>query len=416
MQPVGIRVGQRDRGIERQLALDGGGRLHNVRRTQAGADRLNRLGRADSGQRRDRRNHREEVRICDHVLLLKDAVIPLRSERIRQAEAVIEHAESGAQHGLRPGVLGAGSRGPGQADARREVMPVVDVGLRFVAQAEAQGEVRPRPPVVAHECAHIGLTRRDRRISRVDAELRRATPSRADLLGREPLRREQQRAAIPLDGRDANAAAERECPAEILRRRAVYGFPTQPNAEPPRMWAAGNGRVILELIIVPRVKGMTHLRAACVERSKNLNRRAEIIGDDRAVDAEILKPGFVDGAGSQHGGLGDLRVVLGVLHVVSAIHQIESADAAVANAGAQETIAERHRVIGIDLIVDTRAEGNPPLRRSRHTGEGIHNGKRLGIERDAVDDRAVVDRVPLHIKKERAALVDRPAQIAAVFF
>src|SRR5258707_640320 len=82
---------------------------------------------------------------------------PEDSIRQIEREAIVKHPEPGAQDSFRAGVLGAPFGRPGHADARREIAPVVDVGLCFVAQPKTQREVRPRAPVVAGERAHIDL-------------------------------------------------------------------------------------------------------------------------------------------------------------------------------------------------------------------------------------------------------------------
>ena len=93
---MGIRIGERDRRVERQLPLDGQGGLQNVWGAQRAVDLLNGLRGMEIRQRRNRRNQREKIRIRYHVLLLNHAVIALRRERIRQTEAIVEHAEAGA--------------------------------------------------------------------------------------------------------------------------------------------------------------------------------------------------------------------------------------------------------------------------------------------------------------------------------
>ena len=101
--------------------------------------------------------------------------------------------------------------------------------------------------------------------------------------------------------------------------------------------------------------------------------------------------------------------------MVAAGKQVEAADAGVADVQARKPVAQRHGVVGVELIIHTRADGEPALRRPGHVREGIDDAQRRRIERDSVDDRSVVYRMPLHVEIEGRLLVDRAAQGAAVF-
>src|ERR1039457_2328804 len=101
-------------------------------------------------QGRNRGYRRKEIRICDHILLLDNAVVALGREHICQAEAVVKHAESPADHALWLRLSGFPAGRPGNANSRSEIPRVVYIGLRLVAQPEAQCEVRPRFPLIAH--------------------------------------------------------------------------------------------------------------------------------------------------------------------------------------------------------------------------------------------------------------------------
>ena len=112
---------------------------------------------------------------------MNDSVVPLRRERIRQREAIVEHAESGAQNGLGPRVLFGVPRRPCQGETRSDIAPVVNVALGFIAQSEAQREIRPRAPLVAREDAHVRLVHAQFGAARIDAELRGPAAQCADL-------------------------------------------------------------------------------------------------------------------------------------------------------------------------------------------------------------------------------------------
>ena len=102
MQPVRVCVGDRDCGVQRHLALERNSGLHEVGSAQCGTDLLDGAGGHWSGQSRDGGHGGKKVRVRDYVLLLDHAVVALGGENVREAEAVVKHAESGADHALGP--------------------------------------------------------------------------------------------------------------------------------------------------------------------------------------------------------------------------------------------------------------------------------------------------------------------------
>src|SRR5207244_13123116 len=99
-------------------------------------------------------------------------------------------------------------------------------------------------------------------------ELQAAAPEPPDLRASKPHLLKQHRPPITLDGGDVHEyrlarsvehrnvvsvqfggqpTTEGECPAKILRRRVGFGSTPQPHAEPPRMDAATDTRVVLKL-------------------------------------------------------------------------------------------------------------------------------------------------------------------------
>src|SRR5690242_6440104 len=129
MQPVRIRVGDCDCGVERQLAFDAERRLHRIWGAEPGTHLLDRAAGTNAFYRCIARGQPEEIGIPDDILLLDDAVVALSGDGVRETEAIVEHAESGADHCLRRSFPGSGSRRPGDADPRSEITPIVDVGL-----------------------------------------------------------------------------------------------------------------------------------------------------------------------------------------------------------------------------------------------------------------------------------------------
>src|SRR5258707_5266450 len=95
--------------------------------------------------------------------------------------------------------------------------------------------------------------------------------------------------------------------------------------------------------------------------------------------------------------------------------QIESADASALNISASKTIANGQSVLGVELIVDARIDSESALLRPKNVGEWIDNRECLWVERDCVDDRAVVNLVTSNIKKERGTFAERTAYAAAIF-
>src|SRR5437667_286567 len=95
-----------------------------LKRAEAGRFSSGRTWWNRSRQRCYRRHHGEEIRIRDDKLLLYDSVVTFCRERVAEAETIVEHAESGANHALGPRPSGAPARRPGHADTRREVPPV----------------------------------------------------------------------------------------------------------------------------------------------------------------------------------------------------------------------------------------------------------------------------------------------------
>ena len=135
MQAVGICVGQRYRGIPRQLSFKASSRLHDVRGAHRAVDFLNSLRRDFASKGSERRDIREEIRIAGDILLLRDAVETPSLENVDRGKAVVEDAESQPDNALGPRIPGLRSGSPRDPEARRKVAPVVYVGLRFITHA-----------------------------------------------------------------------------------------------------------------------------------------------------------------------------------------------------------------------------------------------------------------------------------------
>ena len=127
-----------------------------------------------------RRNDRVEIRRIENELLLVDAVAAQSVEREALADAVVESPAPARITVL--GVLPLGAKAPGNADPRGEIAMVADAGLCFVAQAETEGEIGTRPPIVEGEEADVKLVEAGERIAGRERELAGAATGRADLL------------------------------------------------------------------------------------------------------------------------------------------------------------------------------------------------------------------------------------------
>ncbi len=89
-------------------------------------------------------------------------------------------------------------RRPGKRQARCKIAPVVDVGLRLVAQAQVDREIRPHAPLVAHEDPRVHLMHRKLRRAGAHGELRGASAQRANLRRRVAQLLEEQRPPVAL--------------------------------------------------------------------------------------------------------------------------------------------------------------------------------------------------------------------------
>src|SRR5882724_75018 len=171
-----MRVRERDghRCIARLFPLNTDHRLIKRRGNEVRAHLFTNLHGLKPRQRRDRRRRRKEIRIRKYVLLLADAVAAKRRHGICQSKTIIEDAKSGARHGL-------WRQSPRDAGPRRQVMPVTNVGLRFVTEAEAHGQRPSDFPVVTNEDSEIELTYCKAWVTCDDAELAGATTASRNL-------------------------------------------------------------------------------------------------------------------------------------------------------------------------------------------------------------------------------------------
>ena len=169
IEAAGVQVGNGKRGTLTELPLGAGGRLHNVGRSQAGIHFVDH-GRVLGGAQVAFRGVGKTSRIRDHILLLSDAVEPLRLQNLANRETVIEHSETAAQHHFRRAA--APSDSPGDAKARGQVETIIDAALSFIADARADSDVGADAPVILKIQTCINIGHRRPRTADGDRELR----------------------------------------------------------------------------------------------------------------------------------------------------------------------------------------------------------------------------------------------------
>src|SRR5262245_204147 len=128
-----------------------------------------------------------------------------------------------------------------------------------------------------------------------------------------------------------------------------------------------------------------------------------------------LEARLVYDACAQHCGFGELNRLIVAEDVIAARGKIEAAQPGVADVAMQVYVTQGQRISVIKLIIHSRVDRNTALRRLWRVGERVNYTKILLVERDRIDDGAVVNLVPPDVQKEGRSFVERAAQIPAVF-
>src|SRR5581483_6150585 len=306
-------------------------------------------------------------------------------------KTIVKHPESGAEHGC--GLLLAAAAGrPRQGDARSPIAAIVNIGLRFIPQPEAECEIRPRFPVIANEQARVALAAGDSWNSCGNTELAGAPAERAYLGRRVSQLLKPQGSLISLNRLDldqrrlargvlygteigvelrSQPAREGKNPVVVLRRNRIDALDPRPNSEFDDVAAVNHGGVILKLVVVLHIESMPRLRAAAVERSQNLNGGADEVRN-RFVEAScVLETRFIDCC-AKYRGFGGLKSVTGVLKAVCSREQVEAADARIPDVALRICVAHGQSVLRVELIVHPRANQYAALRGDGHGREGRH--------------------------------------------
>ena len=329
-------------------------------------------------------------------MLLQHAVVALRSDDIGERETIVENPEPGAQHGFGTRVLGIAARRPGNRQTWSEIAPVVNICLRLIAQSKAERDVGLHSPIIANKRSQIRLMHRQPGLAGVEGELRRSAPRDA-----------KQSLLITLDG------AENECAVEVVRRDVVFQIAPQADAVFPDVRAFRRRRIVLQLESILRVVRLAKLRAPVVESSDHFNLGSVAFRQPMARAAEILEARLID-AVAEHGRFRGLYGLIQIAVVIAARGQVERSDTGAINVGLRDGIADLQRIVAVQSIVDARAGASKNLRDFVNTEIRL-DAQRLRAQRNGIDDRAVIHRVPLAIEDERRALIDGAAGVAFEF-
>src|ERR1051326_242502 len=141
---------------------------------------------------------------------------------------------------------------------------------------------------------------------------------------------------------------------------------------------------------------MTCLRATTIERSQNKQGGIRTLWNCFALAANELKPRLVNRCVVDDRRFGQLQRVAVTLRFESARTKIETTDARILDITVIEIIAGNQSVFLIDLVIDTRIDSKPFLRRNRCVGEG-NRVESHRIEHDRINDRAIVDIITAYV-------------------
>ena len=196
-------------------------------------------------------------------------------ERQVVVQPIVEDAGADAEDTF-GGFRAAGVDAPSQADTRRKVVVVGDVGLVFPTDTGAEGEIRADAPIVSEEQADVGLVNRRQSVATVDRELSSAAAQRSNLGGVETLLLVEQRPAVTFEGRDLkavdDAATEGKCAAEVVGRDIGVGAGPDATAELDAVAALNNSRKILDFGSLGDLTGLADLDAATAEGVEDFER------------------------------------------------------------------------------------------------------------------------------------------------
>ena len=117
------------------------------------------------------------------------------------------------------------------------------------------------------------------------------------------------------------------------------------------------GKKILEFPTLIGVGNQTNLRAAADKRAAHVNGRSRDVTNTLGMPMRELKSGLVNHGRVQDGCFCQLKVLLRRRRSVRAFWQRESADTVIVRTRMIEAVTHDQRVVGVELIVQARAEG-----------------------------------------------------------
>ena len=244
--------------------------------------------------------------------------------RFRQREAVIKCAVAAAQHGLGGCAFFVPVERVGEGDARRPVVVVRDVVLRFPADAGRSREVVVDLPVVLKEKRRIEDVGDGRQRAGGVGEL----VGQCALLGIERagggnlcecfvVRQIGEQLLI------GGGGSEAERPIEIRIGRVGVAIVAQPRAEFDCMRAGGHGGLVPQLVMILVIVGHLAVRAAAREVAwhahlRSIAHRSVVAGVAQVLETRLVHDVIVDRFGVADlqrvfvgGGTGGLRGQIG---------------------------------------------------------------------------------------------------------
>ncbi len=331
-------------------------------------------------ERQDGGERLEKIRIPNLVLLLIQPVLPDGLQRQLFAETIVEDSEA-ESHRSFPAL--GNTRGPGNTQPWRNVLPEMNVVLPFVAQPKAEPEVRPHDPIILHIHAKVRLADVRSWVPGRDGKLAGAAAQRADLRVRQTLAVEQDSAAIPFERRQryrhrltrrvphdlvvpvqqwSCAARKPERPAEILPRDIRNRHGTNARAPSPRMRTGDVVGVVLDFPSILIDHGVPDVRAAANKGVADIDGGHGAVATGLRGGSHELKACFVDRPRAEHGCVCHLNQVFGFRGVVPAHTQRQLSNTRVLAADAGVRVAAHQRIVLMQLVVEAGTHAGAVLR------------------------------------------------------
>ena len=418
----------------RQLPLDADGALHAQARLQIRIHHVDLVRpRAKRGQRRDIRVKRGVVhRVGELVHAVVQNGVLIRPG----ADAIVKEADAAADDGLLPPALGLAGR-PREADARSDIAVIGDKVLHFIAQTQAQREVRAQAPVVLYERTGVPADAADVGHPALYVEARRSAAQLLDLRAGEARLLQlqeklvlRQRSEGPgergaarirhdvvarIQHRD-QTADETEPAAETRLALTRVALTADPHAEAYGVYSAQHRGVVLQFVmmvqgmIVPPVVTAGRESAGDAERGNQVALRVgEIPGS--------LETRFVHHLRAENGRLGEHQFLAVAHGAVGNLRQRRRQSGA-AESGVVAMVemlfkARDQGVVGAQLVIHPRLDGRVGAGRHQRVVVVQNVQRVLGIHVGGVGDGVVRDIPAIEFEHEGRPVVDGAAEVPA---